>query len=651
MTSSRRARALRLVGGVLVVLVLQPARLAAKELPKPQLLSDLCPSAAIASLQQQQADGDGVFVVQREVDRLVLFVNPDGGGGCAVATGINVLQCLRAIAGEEPLANPHQALLKLLSDQPQLLEGRVTNEGLTELIGRCQEWLPDRGVDVSVLVGSHSPLGAGYERWDAAGPKLAVKPRELTLLTYEVRTEAGKVLGRHFVVLRRVVGNKIDVLDPFRPHKDSSYVLEYQEDPKGGPTRVYLLRPVGVPVTTDIYELDTLFRVTVNAEQSGNVTLRPTAAAIEHVKSQIDKTDRLLKGTDDFLNPRRWRKETAAFGLPGLDLPPACGGSGWSARQVLDIFRHAGRYNLNFRDVVGGAHSRPLLNSDDPAVLEVVRQVARGDGYVAILLTEPSAGSDLKALATEAVKVDGGYRITGEKRYNARLAQASHMLVFAQVPEDPPGWLTAFLLPSDAQGVAIKTLEAHGLAGNSYGGAVFDGVFVSEAMRIGDQGDGSKLFFEHFPYWRLMQVAAAIGTGEKALEKMAARIATREAFGAPIGRFTHLQQALGQSTTELRMAYALACDAADQLDRGDYRGARAMISGLKAEGVEAALRAADAAMRAHGGMGYSDEVDLGDRVRDLMGLRIADGTTDVMRMDVVRQAYGEEFWEMAIEND
>lgn len=284
-------------------------------------------------------------------------------------------------------------------------------------------------------------------------------------------------------------------------------------------------------------------------------------------------------------------------------------------------------------------------------MLDVVRQVARGEGYMAILITEPSAGSDLKALATKAEKVPGGYRITGEKRYNARLAQATHMLVFAQVPEDPPGWLTAFLLPIDAEGVHVKTLHAHGLTGNSYGGAAFDNVHVPAKMRIGEQGGGLKLFFKHFLYWRLMQVAAAIGTGEQALEQMAARIESREAFGAPIGRFTHLQQALGQSTTELRMAYALACDAADQLDRGDYRGARGVIGGLKAEGVEAALRAADAAMRAHGGVGYSEEVDLRERVRDLMGLRIADGTTDVMRMDVVRQAYGEVFWDMAVNGE
>jgi alkylation response protein AidB-like acyl-CoA dehydrogenase len=146
-----------------------------------------------------------------------------------------------------------------------------------------------------------------------------------------------------------------------------------------------------------------------------------------------------------------------------------------------------------------------------------------------------------------------------------------------------------------------------------------------------------------------MQPAAAIGTGENALNQMADRIKARQVFGGPIARFTHLQQPIGQHRTELRMAYALAREAALRIDRGDYgKETRALICGIKAEGVEIALKATDAATRAFGGEGYSNLVDLGDRLRDLNGLRIADGTTDVMRMEVVRQTYGEEFWEMAI---
>ncbi len=146
-----------------------------------------------------------------------------------------------------------------------------------------------------------------------------------------------------------------------------------------------------------------------------------------------------------------------------------------------------------------------------------------------------------------------------------------------------------------------------------------------------------------------MQVGAAIGTAERALEKMAERLRTRIVYGKPIGRFTHLQQQLAEYSTQLRMAFALASDAARLLDEGRLDEARPLVTGLKAEGIEIALKAADVAMRAHGGEGYSDQVDLGFRVRDLMGLRIADGTTDAMRSAVVAQVFGKEFWEMAFE--
>jgi alkylation response protein AidB-like acyl-CoA dehydrogenase len=268
---------------------------------------------------------------------------------------------------------------------------------------------------------------------------------------------------------------------------------------------------------------------------------------------------------------------------------------------------------------------------------------------MAIAITEPTAGSDMQAIKSTSRRVDGGYLLTGEKRFNARLDQATHVIIFTQGTTGIEGKLSVFVVPIDAPGLTVERFAAHGLTGNSYGGLKFTNLFVPESHRIGEDGDGFGVFFKHFLYWRLMQTAAAIGTAENALDQMAARLKTRHAFGGPIGRFTHLQQALGQHRTELDMAYALAEKAAQMIDRGEYDKARGLICGLKAEGVEIALNAVDAATRAFGGEGYSDLVDLGDRLRDLNGLRIADGTTDVMRMEVVRQAYGKEFWEMAIE--
>lgn len=255
----------------------------------------------------------------------------------------------------------------------------------------------------------------------------------------------------------------------------------------------------------------------------------------------------------------------------------------------------------------------------------------------------------MPAIKSAARKVEGGYRLTGKKLYNARLEQATHIVLFVQGTTGKPGWLSVFVVPRDSPGLKFETLEAHGLMGNSFGGVSFENLFVPDSALIGKDSEGLVIFRKHFLYWRLMQAAAAIGTGENALDQMAARIKDREAFGGPIARFTHLQQALGQYKTELRMAHALAREAAELLDHGDYDSAEPLINGLKAEGVGVALRATDAAVRAFGGMGYSTQVDLGDRLRDLNGLRIADGTTDVMRMLVVRKTYGEWYWEAAVE--
>ena len=193
----------------------------------------------------------------------------------------------------------------------------------------------------------------------------------------------------------------------------------------------------------------------------------------------------------------------------------------------------------------------------------------------------------------------------------------------------------------------VETVEAHGLTGNSYAASITTASLCRPDRLVGVDGEGKDVFRRHFLYWRLMQVAAAIGCGEGALDQMAARMKERGYRGAKLMRMSHLQQQLARSTTELKMAYSLAEDAAELLDAGRYDDAEPLIDGLKAEGVEAALRAADSAMRAHGGLGYSTEVDLGDRVRDLMGLRIADGTTDAMRSAVVSLTYGSEFFRAA----
>lgn len=609
----------------------------------------LNPDEALTSLKSAHADGASTLVVQSELNNLI---DPTGGGPCASAAGVNGLQALRVMAGREPLRNPHQAVLASFADQKDLLKGRVTNAQFQRLFEFYASYLGVSRLRVNVESAPNSSHIAGGRMWAAKGPDVDTAPSQLKILSYTVTELDGNVRGRHFVLLQRRRNNEITVLDPTNPLGERRYVLEFKAADNNTFERIFLLQPSGAPVRTSVYELNTIFTLDLidlpTTERSAKSPI-----TMESIKQTIDQTAVDLRGKDqtitpEFLSPRLWREKTASAGLPGLDLPIELGGSSWPTTKMLEIFRHVGRHNLNFRDIVGGAHVRPLLQSKHPEMQEIVREVVRGKAYIAIAMTEPDAGSDFHSIKSFAKKVDGGYLLTGEKRYVARLKQATHVVLFTRAASGKERELSAFVLSLQTPGLEHVPLEAHGLLGNSFGGLKFKEIFVKDSQLIGEDGKGTSAFTNHFRYWRLMQVATALGTAERALELMADRLRSREAYGAPIGRFTHLQQALGQGATELRMALALAREAALLVDEGKTQEADRLISGLKAEGVEIALRAVDAATRAFGGEGYSTRVDLGDRLSDLNGLRIADGTTDVMRMDVVRRTYGQDLWDMAV---
>lgn len=605
--------------------------------------ADSSADAALTALQTFQQEGRDAFVLQGELDSII---RQGGGGACASAVAIDAIQALRLMAGMEPLANPHKAVLAAIGKQDELLNGRVSNQQFVTLInGFASEHLKDFKIDIEVFSSPHGSFSPVGHPWDKSeGPNLSIKESQLKIVTFTWTEASGRLLGRHFVLLKRIDDNEISVIDPSRPLKKITYTLASREEAEWG-RRFFLLPPAKVK-TSDTFEIDTVF--TLRIKDDGQAQ---SPGELAQLTKRIDETADALRAVGELRSPRKWREASAAFGLPGLDLPVDCGGSDWSSRKTLEAFICAGRHDLNCRDVVGGGHVRPLRNSSHPKMKEIIQQVVRGDAYVAITITEPHTGSDVHSIKSTARKVDGGYLLSGEKRYVARLEQATHVIIFTQPASGEPRGLSAFVLPIDTPGLQRYSFGAHGLTGNSFGGMRFNDVRVEEWQMIGADGKGYEIFNDHFRYWRLMQVAAAIGTAQRALELTVDRLLEREAYGAPIGRFSHLQQAVGQHTTELKMAKSLAVEAATMIDEGKGEDADAIINGLKSEGVEIALATVDSSVRAFGAEGYSDRVDLGDRLRDLNGLRIADGTTDVMRMSVVARSYGEKgkkLWDMAV---
>jgi len=267
--------------------------------------------------------------------------------------------------------------------------------------------------------------------------------------------------------------------------------------------------------------------------------------------------------------------------------------------------------------------------------------------FVAIAITEDGAGSDMHGIETHAIPTTDGYFLFGEKMYVARLSQASKIIIFANVlRSEKDKLLTAFLVPSNLPGLNSKRIDSLGLNGVSFGSLHLNNVFVPSSLRIGGEGQGFSLFTKHFTYWRTAMAAAAIGCARGAIEQSINRLQTRKAFGGPIGRFTHLQQQLAEHTARLHMAWLLVLSVMDRIDSRLPAFADAAMA--KAEAVEVALSAVDWCMRVYAAKGYSTQVDIEKRFRDLLGLRIADGTTDVLRTQVARAILGNDLYEMAL---
>ena len=599
---------------------------------------------AISRVQQQHSEASPTIVAQGELDKLI---DPAGGGACPISAALIAAQAIRVMAYQRLDPHPHRSALRLFEFKPELNEGSISNERFVDVLAfTCSD--PDlKPVEISTVSAPNSPHLAFGKAWSATdGPDLSTTNGEIKILAYTVTQENGTVRGRHFVLLKKTSDGSFSFLSPSSPLGKRTFTIEYRGDADTPKDQVFFHSPVGVDRTNQTYELNTIFTIRLSSDEKYNQS--ESGVSIESTIDQMDQLAERLRATSEFSSPTAWRREGAAIGLPGLDLPKKIGGGGWSAVNMLEIFRHAGKLNLNLRDVVGGAHGRPLTKSDSSISRQVLKGIIAGNAYVAVAITEPDAGTDMKQMQSTAVRDGEGFKLTGSKLWNARLREATHVVLYTLASEGAAGSRSAFLIPIDHPGLKVIDRYAHGLTGNSFGGLEFDDMFVSDEHLLGEDGDGGKIFFEHFQYWRLMQAAAAIGCGEAALDQMASRIASRDAFGGPIGRFTHLQQPIGEYLTKLKMAIALAREAAALIDQGDYKAATPLVNGLKAEAVEIALAASDASMRAHGAMGYSREVDIGDRVRDLMGLRIADGTTDVMRMTVVRERYGYEFWQMSV---
>jgi alkylation response protein AidB-like acyl-CoA dehydrogenase len=256
--------------------------------------------------------------------------------------------------------------------------------------------------------------------------------------------------------------------------------------------------------------------------------------------------------------------------------------------------------------------------------------------------TEPEAGSDLGALKTTAERVleDGkitGYKITGNKQWISNGGVADAYTILANTPTGP-SW---FVVEKGAKGFTHDEPEdKHGIRLSNTAALALDNVFVTPDRLIGGvEGQGLLQAQAVFGYTRLMVAAFGLGAGWAALDRAIPYSMKRIQAGAPLSEkqgYTH--KLIVPNVAFLEASRAFIEETAEGIDAGE--------GSLNTEGAiakymasEAGNSAADAAIQAHGGYGYTREYMVEKIRRDVRITTIYEGTSEIMEMTISRDRW------------
>ncbi|MSO44018.1 MAG: acyl-CoA dehydrogenase [Thermoleophilia bacterium] len=331
------------------------------------------------------------------------------------------------------------------------------------------------------------------------------------------------------------------------------------------------------------------------------------------------------------------------LGLLAPTIPEQYGGPGLDATSLCLIVEEIARADAGTSVsivVQSGLVASPLLRvGTDEQKEGWLPRLASGEVLGCYALTEPDAGSDTQALRTRATAVDGGWRIDGAKQWITNGGVADVFIIFARTGGEGAHGVSAFVTGS-APGLHVgREIPKLGLHSSSTVGLAFDGLTVSGAAMLGAEGEGLTLALATLDGGRITVAAQACGIAQAALDLAVTYATNRHAFGGPIARFQGVQFPIADVAAQLDAARLLTLHAAALRDANQPHGAAGAKAKLFASSV--AVKAADTAVQTLGGYGYSAEYDAERYYRDAKITEIYEGTSQIQRMVIARDLFGD----------
>ena len=338
-----------------------------------------------------------------------------------------------------------------------------------------------------------------------------------------------------------------------------------------------------------------------------------------------------------------WDKMSKA-GFHAVGLPEEYDGQGGDVVTQMILARELARSLAGLTWIWGissfCAKSVAKFGSDELKAA-LIPQLAAGDIRIAISLTEPSGGTDvLGAMKTNATKVDGGWRITGQKIWSTAAHVSQYLMLVARTDPNaakPAKGVTIFLVPNPSDGLEIRQIPKVGMRSVGSCEVFLDDVFVPDSQVVGEVDQGWYQMLQTLNNERIMVAALCTGVLDGVIEDAVEYLGQRTAFGKPIGQFQVLQHYLADMVMWRKQSELVTYEAAWRQEQGLPCGVESTMAKVIAS--EHAGRAADLGLQMLGGMGYALETNMQRYWRDVRLYRIGPITSEMAR-NVVAESYG-----------
>lgn len=337
--------------------------------------------------------------------------------------------------------------------------------------------------------------------------------------------------------------------------------------------------------------------------------------------------------------PRELFGELAQTGLFAMRYPEEVGGSGTGLVEFCLALEQVARGSMSLaacaamQSLMGTKFLHMLGGAD--IVSRLFEPALRGEKIGAICMTEPNAGSDLDGIATYARRVEGGYRLNGQKTWVTSAPVADFFTVFAKAGEEKK--LTIFLVERSFPGVTVgRAIEKMGVWALPTSELSLSDCFVPDSHRLSrEDGDGEGHLRKTLAEIRIITGAMALGVGRAALAAATRYAADRAQFGKPINRFQAIQIKLAEMATGLEAATQLVYRAAWLRDAGKPHHGEAAMAKLFAS--ETAAEVCDQAARVFASYGYAMEYPVQRYLRDVRFTLIGGGTSEILKLVIAKE--------------